>query len=55
MGNFNFLRWVILQSDETITGGLNEPLAKLFVTKNNGYWERLVNMDIDRRIFPFQF
>ena len=55
MGNFNFLGWVILQSDETITSGLNKPLEKLCVTQNNGYWERLVNMDIDRSIFFFQF
>ena len=37
-----------------MTNNLNEPFEKLCDTKKKEYRERLVNADMDRRIFPNQ-
>ena len=56
LGNLNLLGWVILKSDSKFNKVLNEPLAKLCVIDENGYWERLVNTDDQIKIlFPSSF
>ena len=51
MGDSNFLGWVVLKSDESMTNELNEQLVKLCDIKDKKYQERLVNTDIESSIF----
>ena len=56
LGYLNILGWVILKSDSKFNKVLNEPLAKICAVDENGYWERLINTDDQRKIlFPSNF
>ena len=55
MGDLNLLGWVVLKSGILLSEKLNIPLAKLCVTTEKGTWERLVNIDCQRRIFLSNF
>ena len=50
LGDLNLFGLVILESDIKFNKILNEPLAKLCAVNDNGYWERLVNTDDQRKI-----
>ena len=51
MGDLNLLGWVVLKSGILLSEKLNIPLAKLCATTEKVTWERLVNIDCQRRIF----
>ena len=56
LGDLNHPGLVILKSDSKFNKILNESLAKLCAVDENGYWERLVNTDDQRKIlFPSNF
>ena len=56
LGYLNLLGWVIIKSDIKFNKVLNVPLEKLCAVDDNGYWERLVNTDEQRKIvFPSNF
>ena len=49
LNDLNLLGWIILKSDIKFNKVLNEPLVKLCAVDDNGYWERLVNTDEQRK------
>ena len=49
LGDLNLFGWVIFKSDSKLNEILNEPLANYCAVDENGYWERLVNTDYQRK------